>query len=520
MKIKRLKIFGQCRCLNDINISFNIENKSPTILLGENGAGKSTLIEAILHIFMPFYSLNAVIEHDKDFDFDYDIEYGYASNDVLIEKRGNNFDLYLNGEEKAKRERILAFRPIIKQYLPMRIISFYSGANNRIEKLYSLVTKNYRKAYLNNIKTYLNFNAKKTSIDTPPDYYLPKRNFIYCHDDFSPVYLCAIMGGADSYEKKYLREKCQIERINEVTVTLNTSKIKKALNKNVSVEEIQSIFDFLDNAFQWKLVNPIEYKDDLYYTIKNIDTWGIDSVTILDFFEKLQAVFDAKLDVEVVVKGKQVNCDYLSEGQRQLIKMLGMLGVCKSQDTLVLLDEPDAHMNPKWKYEIRGTIEKSLESSINTQAIIATHDPLVMNGVDKEQVRIFSLNENGFSRIIAATEDTVGLGIDGLLQSEYYGLRTSYDKKATDKFFEQQTLYIKLINNEVNEEDKNRLKELTREVGSMQMSYNSIDFLYDDFISVFRNMELYRKEYLSYEDVIERREKIQEIIRALYEGQV
>ena len=52
------------------------------------------------------------------------------------------------------------------------------------------------------------------------------------------------------------------------------------------------------------------------------------------------------------------------------------------------------------------------------------------------------------------------------------------------------------------------------------MSYNSIDFLYDDFMSVFKKSDLYKKEYLTYDEVLERREKIRQIISALYEGQV
>lgn len=54
----------------------------------------------------------------------------------------------------------------------------------------------------------------------------------------------------------------------------------------------------------------------------------------------------------------------------------------------------------------------------------------------------------------------------------------------------------------------------------MPLSQTSIDFLYDDFIRVFKNTELFKKEYLSYDQLQERRRKIEEIIRALYEGQV
>ena len=74
--------------------------------------------------------------------------------------------------------------------------------------------------------------------------------------------------------------------------------------------------------------------------------------------------------------------------------------------------------------------------------------------------------------------------------------------------------------NSASEDAKNELRSLTQEIGMLPMSYNSIDFLYDDFLSVYKNSDLYRKEYLTYDQVIERRKKIKEIIDTLYEAQV
>ena len=47
-----------------------------------------------------------------------------------------------------------------------------------------------------------------------------------------------------------------------------------------------------------------------------------------------------------------------------------------------------------------------------------------------------------------------------------------------------------------------------------------LDSTYDDFIKVFRQTEYFEKEYLSFDEMQERRDKIKEIIKALYEGQV
>lgn len=287
--------------------------------------------------------------------------------------------------------------------------------------------------------------------------------------------------------------------------------------------------DYLDYRFTDILRKGYIYSDNrkAYFEIKNIETFETDCISILEYFEKLYSLFGTEYDVVVKKKDTIISCTDMSEGQRQLIKVLGMLGICKSEDCLILMDEPDAHMNPKWKYEIKNTMDTSIKNAINSQALIATHDPLVINGVDKEYIRIFmnesALNEKGERneiRVIKPTESTEGMGIDGLLQSEYYGLKTSYDKKTTERFERRQTLYSKLINNEINIDEKEELRTLTKEIGFMPVSYNSIDFLYDDFIKVFKNSELYYKEYLSYDEVQKRRKEIEEIITALYEGQV
>ena len=73
---------------------------------------------------------------------------------------------------------------------------------------------------------------------------------------------------------------------------------------------------------------------------------------------------------------------------------------------------------------------------------------------------------------------------------------------------------------DISDDEKSELRALTKEVASMQMSRNSIDFLYDDFIKVFRQTEYFKKEYLSFDEMQERGDKIKEIIKALYEGQV
>src|SRR5690606_13448749 len=106
------------------------------------------------------------------------------------------------------------------------------------------------------------------------------------------------------------------------------------------------------------------------------------------FFKSLESTYISDLiqEVRVKVKKKNVNGEVtfkeLSEGEQQLLTVLGLLRFTKEEESLILLDEPDTHLNPIWKskymnllYEIvRESKPKEKETS---QILMTTHDPLV-----------------------------------------------------------------------------------------------------------------------------------------------
>ncbi len=527
MQIKKLCVNNHL-CLVDFEINFNtINGGSSTILIGENGTGKTTMLETILEILMSFDSPSI----EKNIDYDYLIEYEYAQSPYFIQKVGHDYrvdkdnNLHLEGSYRKIRKFIKTER-----IFPQRIITFYSGSNNKIKPHITQINNQYTKL----CRQTLNLFFKVMSDDSErllPNF--PKRKYNYCDEDLTSIYLSAILCGHDSFEKQYFIETCEFDKVEFIDMAINIEKVERILGRGSFEGDIPTglyyLTDFIDHRFTDFLRRGFMYSTGgkSYFEIQNLNELNVDAITIMEFFEKLHSLFDAQYEVTVSQGASLVKCSQMSEGQRQLIKILGMLGVCKTEDCLVLMDEPDAHMNPKWKYEIKETIDRSLEKAVNTQALIATHDPLVINGVSKEFIRIFTHNEsvrqnNGFyiAQVIEPIEDTTGMGIDGLLQSQYYRLSTSYDKPTFDKFKERQQLYIKLINNEISPEEKERLKQITKELGALPKSYTTIDFLYDDFIKVYRNSPLYHKEYLSFDELDRRRAEIEEIINALYEAQI
>ena len=526
MQIKRLQIDNHL-CLVDFDIVFNsVSGGSSTILIGENGAGKSTMIESVLNILMSFDSPTI----EKQIDYDYSMEYEYAQKAIRIVKNEKNYRIEVDGEFCEGSYRKVRSFTKTHSVFPQRIIAFYSGANNKLLPQIKKMNARYTQRCRNTLESFLKVVSNESDQSLPS---FPKRKYNYCDEGMTPIYLVAILCGQDSFEKDYLVNACRFNEIQCMNMVIDTGKVENIFGRGRFDGDMPTglyyLTDFIEHRFTDLLRRGLLYSaaGKSYFEIKGLEKLGLDSIAILEFFEKLYSLFDARFEVTVTQGNSIVKCKSMSEGQRQLIKILGMLGICKTEDCLVLMDEPDAYMNPRWKYDIKSTMDQSLKDAINAQAIIATHDPLVINGVPKEFIRIFTQNKElesstGFfvTRVITPVEDTEGMGIDGLLQSEYYGLQTSYDQKSHKKFLRRQELYLKLIGESATDEEKAELREITKDLGLLPLSYNSIDFLYDDFLNVYKRCNLYSKEYLTYDQVLERREKIKEIIEALYEGQV
>lgn len=536
MQIQSLKVNG-FKLLENFEIEFDTvaQGDSITVLIGENGAGKSTMLEVILRIFGGFYS-NKIA---NEYNFDYTIKYLYASKLITINRTGKQYNIteIEDGDDLEGINIFQAYKGTLstlhrnkikeKGIFPARLISFYSGNNDRLLPITKTLERAFAKTWNNNVSDYFDITFPKTGeekhLSEVDSYDVYQRKFIHCDDKQLPIYFISLLCHPSQEKREKTALELGVDMNFKVHIELNLLKWKSNLEDRdmYSLSRFNSMIDFIldedDGKGQfinllYSTNNKLIKDDKLFWSLDNTFFIGLSQINIYNMLERLTAVFDAKI---------RISCDGMdiidfSEGQRQFIKILGMLSICKNEECLVIMDEPDAHMNPKWKYNIRDFMENAVEGAINTQVLIATHDPLVINGMESENISIFQKSESGI-KVQRSENDTFGMGIDGLLQSEYYGLKTSYDKETSDKYQKRQELYIKLVNNDIANEEKENLRALTKEIGSLPVANNTIDFLYDDFMSVFRNTDFYKQEYLNFEQLEERRQKIKEIIATLYE---
>lgn len=524
MQIVELRIMDY-KCLVDFKIDFQINGDgSSTILIGQNGSGKSTMLESILRILASFHS--PYIGRERQFDFY--IKYSYAGEMIEISRNGQQYQIKNLISGKGLSGSLLSVRRKLNKeqmrILPKRIILFYSGEQDKLKPLYNAVATNYYYACRRTLIDYFNY-ATGTNVEGRKEFFFPDKQYNYCSDDLTAIFLTSILlDKNNSAEKDILKAECSFDFVKNIEVELSLRKFRSIIEFE-NMKDITNEF-FVLLAFIEPELEPIfrigyrhKESDKLYFTLESLEKVALDKIAIFNVFEKIQTLFGAKMEVTVQKNADNIRVSDMSEGQRQLIRILGMLGLYKNEDCLVLMDEPDSHMNPRWKYNLKSTIDKCLKYATNTQALIATHDPLVLNGVDKECIRIFetqNLDGCNIAKVYVPTDETKGLGIDGLLQSQYYGLKTSYDKDTAEKYERRSMLYSKLVRGQASEPEKNELKALSEKLGGLPFSNNCIDFLYDDFIGEYRSSELYYKDYLSVDEVEQRKQQIQMILENLF----
>lgn len=158
----------------------------------------------------------------------------------------------------------------------------------------------------------------------------------------------------------------------------------------------------------------------------------------IDFSE---LIYDLKIQVRVkATNTEQVAITFheLSEGEQQLLMVLGLMRFTKSHQSLVLLDEPDTHLNPHWSVDYLKLLTRVMSENSNeseeqqtSQILMSTHDPLVIASLFKEQIHLLKRDwQTGACTWEQPTVNPRGLGFTGILTSEMFGMRSDLDEET------------------------------------------------------------------------------------------
>jgi hypothetical protein len=136
------------------------------------------------------------------------------------------------------------------------------------------------------------------------------------------------------------------------------------------------------------------------------------------------------LRVRVKVKGHDgaLHTRELSEGEQQLLTVLGLMRFTRNAASLYLLDEPDTHINPAWELDYLSYLRTIGGVEKNSHTLLSTHDPLLVAGLLRQEIRILCRSEDGAVSARQPDEHPRGTGVAGVLTSPLYGLPSQLDK--------------------------------------------------------------------------------------------
>lgn len=150
------------------------------------------------------------------------------------------------------------------------------------------------------------------------------------------------------------------------------------------------------------------------------------------------------------VQGSKVPTIALSDGYRSVLALAGdlvwrlMSSFPESSEPLkekgvVLIDELDIHLHPRWQRHIAAWLQKQFP---NLQFIVTTHSPMVAAGAG-EHALTYKLTQDG-AGALPVTHSLFAMDVDDILKSEAFGLISTYSPETQDKLDRFSILRAKL----------------------------------------------------------------------------
>ncbi len=408
MKITKLYIY------NYKNLNIELDNNSSIIaLIGNNGSGKSNILEAISTIFYHLYN-----KREKDIPFNFITEYTIGGNqNVLIEKKNSTINFKIDGKHYAD----------IQQFLPKQIVAIYSGEENR------LWLKSYQPLYL----TYIN-NINKSETSRLGDYSIvPKMLYInsfYWHISL----LCLLLSDAPD-TKSFCELTLGIAKINSIKFDFNVTNYA-----NYSDSAVKSFMNLIDEKSEYTLE---ELKKIISESPYSIDT--VYKYLYLAFTPERKKMLD---DITIKYNDENLDIEDFSEGEKKMLLIKAALEFAGLEDSLFLLDEPDAHIHLSNKIQVKNVFKEYLDTR---QVILTTHSPTLTDVLDEDS--LFMLNTG---KLVHHKKQEILENVSG----------DFWNKFQQNAFIASKKPIILLV------EGKHDKEHITNAFEAFRLDYNSLDF--------------------------------------------
>jgi len=213
------------------------------------------------------------------------------------------------------------------------------------------------------------------------------------------------------------------------------------------------------------------------------------------FFTALESTHISKLLSEVRTRirvtpaagGGAITYRDLSEGEQQLLLVLGLLKFTAEEETLFLLDEPDTHLNPAWSVQYLQFLDRFIARPESCHIVMSTHDPLVFSSLLRSQVRILRRDDTGRVSVEQPMEDPRGMGVQAILTSDLFRLSSTLDRETQKDVDRQRQLAMKKTS--LTKAEEKDLEAITQRLLKLGFWKTSRDPLYELFLRKWTERE-------------------------------
>ena len=466
----------QFKNLKNVTIDFD-QDHWVTVVIGWNGTGKSNVLEALAIIFRDLiakkrtpafafqlaYRMGAgesmrYIHIDADPDREKDAFLICVADGQQIKQNDLTHSILDFGDDADKSPpgepvKLTAFLKADNEYLPRYVFSYYSGESPRMHEVF--------RSYLEN------YDSKLRNGEDPG-----LKRLFYAMPVHSQFVLLAFLIQQSDVVRAFLDDHLGLdpdEGIESVLFVLRQPPWKsKAADGDPRFWNARGVVrDFLSRLYDIALA-PVEISRRVSTSIWNKETLQFKYLYVKDiaalrrlvgnqspaqFFRDLESTYVSELIEEVRIRVRlkkndgSVTFRELSEGEQQLLTVLGLLRFTAEDESLFLLDEPDTHLNPRWSVDYISYLKQFIASGTKQEEtshiLLTTHNPLAIAELDREQVQILRMTKQDDQRRIVACYPEMaprGMGYAAIVTSDMFGIASSLDQ-PTQELLEAQRAF-------------------------------------------------------------------------------
>ena len=453
----------QFKNLKNVTIDFD-QDHWVTVVIGWNGTGKSNVLEALAIIFRDLiakkrtpafafqlaYRMGAgesmrYIHIDADPDREKDAFLICVADGQQIKQNDLTHSILDFGDDADKSPpgepvKLTAFLKADNEYLPRYVFSYYSGESPRMHEVF--------RSYLEN------YDSKLRNGEDPG-----LKRLFYAMPVHSQFVLLAFLIQQSDVVRAFLDDHLGLdpdEGIESVLFVLRQPPWKsKAADGDPRFWNARGVVrDFLSRLYDIALA-PVEISRRVSTSIWNKETLQFKYLYVKDiaalrrlvgnqspaqFFRDLESTYVSELIEEVRIRVRlkkndgSVTFRELSEGEQQLLTVLGLMRFTAEDESLFLLDEPDTHLNPRWSVDyisyLKQFIASGTQQEETSHILLTTHNPLAIAELDREQVQILRLSKKDQPRQIVACYPELaprGMGYAAIVTSDMFGIASTLD---------------------------------------------------------------------------------------------